>query len=352
MGRDVPDLATVPLSVLELSPVLSDQTPHEALEATVDVARLAEDLGATRFWLAEHHGMPGIASSSPAVLLAHVAARTSTLRVGSGGVMLPNHAPLVVAEQFATLASLHPGRVDLGIGRAPGTDGATARALRRTASLGAEDFPEQLGELLGFLHGTFPEDHPYARLVLVPELASVEDAPQVWLLGSSGYSAQVAGLLGLRFAFAHHFAGQGTEEALALYRGTFRPSRHLDAPYAMVTATVVSAPTDEEARHVARTGQLAILRLRTGRPSRMPTPEEAAAHGWTELDLAIAEQASLGHVVGDPAAVRAGLDELVQRTAPDELMVTTLSGRPADRLRSLRTVAEVTGRLPAPAPVA
>ncbi len=340
----MPDLPRVPLSVLELSPVLTDQTPGEALAATVEVARLAESLGARRFWVAEHHGMPGVASSSPAVLLAHVAARTSSLRVGSGGVMLPNHAPLVVAEQFATLAALHPGRVDLGIGRAPGTDGATARALRRSGPLGADDFPEQLGELLGFLHGTFPADHPYARLVLVPELAAAQDAPQVWLLGSSGYSAQVAGMLGLRFAFAHHFSGHGTEEALDLYRGAFRPSQHLAAPYAMVTATVVAAPTDEQARRIALTGRLAMLRLRSGRPSRMPTPEEAAAHDWTDLDLALAEQASHGHLVGTPEAVGAGLEDLLARTRADELMVTTLSGRPADRLRTLRSVGELAGR--------
>ena len=232
----------VPLSVLDLAPIGTGSTATAALATSTKLVQLVEDLGFRRYWVAEHHGMPGIASSSPAVLIAHLAAVTERIRVGSGGVMLPNHQPLVIAEQFGTLDALHPGRIDLGIGRAPGTDQRTARALRRgTAALGADDFPEQLGELMAYFRG----DGPVAA---VP--AQGQD-PAVWLLGSSGYSAQLAGLMGLPFAFAHHFSSENTLPALELYRKMFRPSEVLAEPYALIAASVLCAPDDAEARRLA-----------------------------------------------------------------------------------------------------
>ena len=230
---------SVPLSVLDLAPVPDGGNAGDALRATIDLARHAERLGFRRFWVAEHHNMPGIASSAPPVLIGHIADATTTLRVGSGGVMLPNHASLVVAEQFGMLEALHPGRIDLGIGRAPGTDQVTAAALRRSPeALSADDFPDQLMDLLGYFTGRWPEGHPFAQITAVPGRGH---QPAMWLLGSSGYSAQVAGLLGLPFAFAHHFSPANTLPALALYRQHFRPSEALDRPYAMVATAVVCA---------------------------------------------------------------------------------------------------------------
>ena len=261
----------VPLSVLDVAPVAAGRGAGEALAHTTALARRTEELGYRRFWVAEHHNMAAIASSAPAVLIAHLAAATSTIRVGSGGVMLPNHAPLVVAEQFGTLAALHPGRIDLGIGRAPGTDQATALALRRTMEgLSAEQFPQELLELINFFTGERPRP-----ITATPGLG---ESPQVWLLGSSGFSAQLAGLLGLPFAFAHHFSAANTLPALALYREHFRPSRWLDRPYAMVAVSTIAAETDERARWLAGPGGLSFLRLRQGRPEPLATPEEAAAY--------------------------------------------------------------------------
>src|SRR5579871_3789426 len=232
-------LAGVPLGVLDLAPVPEGLTAGDALRATIDLAKKTEELGFTRFWVAEHHGMPGVASSSPPVLIGHIASATSSIRVGSGGVMLPNHSSLVVAEQFGMLEALHPGRIDLGIGRAPGTDQVTAAALRRSPEgLSEDDFPDQLMDLLGYFTGRWPQGHPFAQITAVPGRGY---QPAMWLLGSSGYSAQVAGLLGLPFAFAHHFSPANTLPALSLYREHFRPSELLDQPYAMVAAAVVCA---------------------------------------------------------------------------------------------------------------
>jgi luciferase family oxidoreductase group 1 len=308
----------------------STSSASAALAASTALARRAEELGFRRYWVAEHHGMPGIASSAPAVLVAHLAAATSTIRVGSGGVMLPNHQPLVVAEQFGMLDALHPGRIDLGIGRAPGTDPRTARALRRgTDPLGADDFPAQLGELTAYFRGDGP-------VLAVPARGQ---RPALWLLGSSGYSAQVAGLLGLPFAFAHHFSGENTLPALALYREAFRPSAVLDAPYAMIAASVLAADTDAGARRLAMPGALQFLRLRQGRPGLVPTVEEALAHPYTEQERAFVEDRLAGQVIGSPATVRDGVRELVRRTGVDELMVVTSTHDPADRLRSLELLA-------------
>jgi luciferase family oxidoreductase group 1 len=335
----------VPLSVLDLAVVGEGSSPAQALRGSVDLIREAEALGYRRYWVAEHHNMPGIASSSPPVLLAHLAAASSTIRVGSGGVMLPNHSPLVVAEQFGMLEALHPGRVDLGIGRAPGTDPVTARALRRSAApLGADDFPQQLGELLAFFDGSFPEDHPYRAITAVPGLGY---RPKLWLLGSSDYSAQAAGWLGLPFSFAHHFASANTLPAMAAYRETFRPSAELDRPYVMLGVAVVCAETDERARWLAGPGALAFLRLRSGRPGRYPTPEEAAEYTFTPQERRVLDGWRSAHVIGDPDTVRDRLAELVERTGADELMITTMTHGPADRLRSYRLVAEAVGQTPA-----
>ena len=325
------------LSVLDLAPVTSGSTTGDALRHSLDLARHADRLGYTRYWVAEHHNMPGIASSSPAVLIGHIADVTGRLRVGSGGVMLPNHAPLVVAEQFGMLEALHPGRIDLGIGRAPGTDPLTAQALRGAGRLGADDFPEQLGELLGYFDGAFPEDHPYARITAVPARGY---RPAIWLLGSSTYSAEAAGLLGMPFSFAYHFAPAQLDQALAVYRAVFRPSPALAEPYVMLGVSVVVAETDSRARWLSGPGALAMVRLRSGRPDVYPTPEEAAEHRFTPAEKNLVDQWRATHVVGDPASVHARLDELLARTAADELIVTTMVHGHDDRVESYRLLAE------------
>ena len=346
-GQVVDDLApaltfgprAVPLSVLDLAPVPDGGSAGEALRATTDLARRAERLGFRRFWVAEHHNMPGIASSAPPVLIGHIADATQVIRVGSGGVMLPNHVSLVVAEQFGMLEALHPGRIDLGIGRAPGTDQATAAALRRSPeALPADDFPEQLMDLVGFFTGQWPDGHPFAQITAVPGLGH---QPAMWLLGSSGYSAQVAGLLGLPFAFAHHFSAASTLPALALYRQHFRPSEILERPYAMVAAAVVCAETDERARFLAGSGALSFLRLRAGRPGPLPSPEEAAAYPYNELERAFVEDRQASNIIGSPETVSRKITDLVEATAADELMITTMVYDPAGRLRSFQLVAEI-----------
>jgi luciferase family oxidoreductase group 1 len=329
----------VRMSVLDLVPVSRGVTPGEALHRSAALAHRAEELGYHRYWVAEHHSMPGIASSSPAVLLAHLATVTERMRLGSGGVMLPNHSPLVVAEQFGMLESLHPGRIDLGLGRAPGTDQLTARALRRTAQLtDGEDFPQQLAELIAFLEGSFPDDHPYAKVLAVPHAPTM---PAVWLLGSSGYSAQLAGMLGLPFSFAHHFSAGNTEPALELYRRSFRPSDTLEEPYAMLGVSVVCADTDDHARWLAGPQALAMLRLRTGRPGPSPTPEEAAEYQYTPAEKEFVRSLTASNIVGSPATVRAALVELAERTGVQELMITTNVGDPVERLHSYELVARV-----------
>ena len=336
-------IAGVPLGVLDLAPVPEGSTAGDALRATIALAKRAEELGFTRFWVAEHHGMPGVASSSPPVLIGHIADATRTIRVGSGGVMLPNHSSLVVAEQFGMLEALHPGRIDLGIGRAPGTDQATAQALRPRAAegRGPDDFPRQLTDLIGFFTGSWPENHPYRQVHAVP---GEGDGPDLWLLGSSGYSAQVAGALGVPFAFAHHFMPQNTLPALDLYRRSFRPSAELSEPYSMIATGVVCADTDERARFLAGASALSFLRLRAGRPGRVPTPEEAAAHPYSDLERAFIEDRQATQHIGAPDTVLASLADLVKRTEVNELMLTTQTHDPADRLRSFELVAAAARR--------
>ena len=331
---------TVPtLSVLDLAIVGEGSTPSDTLAASVRMARTAERLGYHRYWVAEHHNMPGIASSSPPVLIAHLAAATETLRLGSGGVMLPNHSPLVVAEQFGMLEALHPGRIDLGLGRAPGTDGVTAAALRRTSHPGnPDDFVHLLGELLGYFNASFPEDHPFHAIHATPARGY---QPPIWLLGSSDYSARLAGQLGLPFSFAHHFAGDNTDAAAAIYRRSFTPSDVLDEPYLMLGVNVLAAPSEEEARYLSGPSKLAMARLRNGRPGLYPTPEETEAHDWSPQERAVAQSWGRNHVIGTPGLVRRSLIELAERTGADELMLSTATHAPADRIRSLELTAEV-----------
>lgn len=338
--------APVPLSVLDLVTVGAGSTAHDSLRTSVAIARLAESRGYHRHWVAEHHSMPGVASSSPAVILAHLAAHTSRIRLGSGGVMLPNHAPLAVAEQFGTLEALAPGRIDLGLGRAPGTDGRTAAALRGPGRVeeGADEFPRRLMELTRFLDDDFPDGHPYARVHAVPgPVQGPAGRPPLWLLGSSGFSAQLAGELGLPFAYAHHFSAAGTLPALDLYRSSFRPSAVLDAPYAVIGVSALAADTDAEARAQVATGALSMLRLRTGRPGLVPTPEEAAAYPYTALEREFVDGWLVNIVHGTPDAVADGLDALAKRTGADELMLTANAHSGAARLRSYGLVADAYG---------
>ncbi|MFG3494333.1 LLM class flavin-dependent oxidoreductase [Streptomyces sp. NPDC047928] len=351
--------APVPLSVLDLVTVGRGRTATQALATSVALARLAEDRGYHRHWVAEHHSMPGVASSSPAVILAHLAAHTRRIRLGSGGVMLPNHAPLVVAEQFGTLEALAPGRVDLGLGRAPGTDGATAAALRRVDGTGegapgsspqersrerGEDFPRQLAELVGFLDDDFPDGHPYAGIHAVPgPVQGPSGRPPVWLLGSSGFSARLAGTLGLPFAFAHHFSARNTLPALDLYRESFRPSAVLDAPYSLIGVAALASDDEAEARRQVLTGALSMVRLRTGRPGLIPTPDEAAAYPFSPVERDFVDGWLSTIVHGTPDAVRAGLDELQKRTGADELMITANVHGAEARLRSYELIADAYG---------
>ncbi|MFD3947213.1 LLM class flavin-dependent oxidoreductase [Streptomyces sp. NPDC058579] len=336
----------VPLSVLDLVTVGSGRTASQALATSVEISKLAERRGYHRHWVAEHHSMPGVASSSPAVILAHLAAHTRRIRLGSGGVMLPNHAPLVIAEQFGTLEAFAPGRVDLGLGRAPGTDGSTAAALRRTRTLneGADDFPQQLAELTRFLDDDFPDGHPYSRIHAVPgPVQGPKGRPPIWLLGSSGFSARLAGTLGLPFAFAHHFSAQNTIPALDLYRDSFRPSAVLDAPYALIGVAALANEDAKEARRQVLTGALSMLRLRTGRPGLIPTPEEAEAYPFSPTEQEFVDSWLANIVHGTPDEVRTGLDDLRKRTGADELMITANAHGGDVRLRSYELIADAYG---------
>ncbi|MEV1020749.1 LLM class flavin-dependent oxidoreductase [Streptomyces sp. NPDC050264] len=346
--------APTPLSVLDLVTVGAGNTATQALRTSVDIARLAERRGFHRYWVAEHHSMPGVASSSPAVILAHLAAHTDRVRLGSGGVMLPNHAPLVIAEQFGTLEAMAPGRIDLGLGRAPGTDGATAAALRRTDRLneGADDFPQQLAELTRFLDDDFPDGHRYSRIHAVPgpvqatSPGGVQDPhrPPVWLLGSSGFSARLAGVLGLPFAFAHHFSAQNTIPALDLYRESFQPSEVLDEPYALIGVSALATDDDgTEARRQVLAAALNMVRLRTGRPGLVPTPEEAEAHHFNEMEQDFIDSWNSNVVHGAVDEVRSGLDDLQKRTGADELMLTANAHSGEVRLRSYELIADAYG---------
>ena len=331
----------VPLSVLDLCPVPTGESAGEALRRSVDLARHVERWGFTRYWVAEHHNIAGIASSAPAVLVGQIASATSAIRVGSGGVMLPNHAPLTVAEQFGTLEAMHPGRIDLGIGRAPGTDRVTARALRRNSEgLPPVNFTRQVEELRGYFAGDPDGDASARQIRAIP---AEGNAPDLWLLGSTGYSAEVAGLLGLPFAFAYHFSAANAKPALALYRRTFRPSARLAEPYCLISVAVVCAPDAAAAYWLHGSSRLSMLRLRAGRPSTLPSPEEAAERRYSDAEQTVIAEATGSHIVGDPAAVIESLRGLVMSTGADELMVTTSTFAHADRLASYELLARTAG---------
>jgi luciferase family oxidoreductase group 1 len=333
-------VSDVALSVLDLAPVVAGSNPTEALLGSVDLAQHVEALGYRRVWVAEHHNMPGIASSAPAVLIGRLAAATDRIRVGSGGVMLPNHAPLAIAEQFGMLEALYPGRIDLGLGRAPGTDQLTAAALRRSTDpfRNEDDFPEQLADLRGFLRGDLPRDNPFHRIHAVPN--NGYEVP-IWLLGSSGFSAQLAGELGLPFSFAHHFSARNTEPAVELYRSSFKPSEVLERPYVMLGVAVVAAADDERAEYLNGPSNLQFLRLRQGRPGLLPTPEEAASALRDPGAREFVATRAASQIVGGPDTVRHGIEKLLARTNADELMITTSVYDHADRRRSYELVAEL-----------
>ncbi|MFL1874451.1 LLM class flavin-dependent oxidoreductase [Hansschlegelia beijingensis] len=327
----------IPFSVLDLAPIAEGSTAADAFRNSVAYAQAAESLCYERFWLAEHHNMTGIASAATAVVIGHVAGATRSIRVGSGGVMLPNHAPLVIAEQFGTLASLYPGRIDLGLGRAPGTDMATARALRRGLDR-SDEFPQDVVELMGY----FAPAEPGQRIRAVPGAGL--DVP-VWLLGSSLFSAQLAAMLGLPFAFASHFAPTDLVDAFAVYRERFRPSPRLAAPYAMAAVNVLVADSDEEARRLFTSQQQTFINLRRGRPGLLPPPIE-------DIDLYCtpAEKAGMQHMlaysfVGSSETVERGLAGFLDQLKPDELMITGHVFDSAARVRSLALTAEIRDRL-------
>ena len=324
----------IPLSILDLAPVTVGSTPAQTFANTLDLARHAERLGYRRFWLAEHHNMPGIASAATAVLIGHVAGGTSSIRVGAGGIMLPNHAPLQVAEQFGTLGALYPGRIDLGLGRAPGTDQAATRALRRYYQ-GAEEFPADVVELLRYF-----EPAQEGQAVQAVPGAGIE--VETWILGSSLFGAQLAAALGLPYAFASHFAPAALDDAVAVYRRTFKPSARLDKPHVMLALNVVAADTDAEARRLFTTQQQAFVNLRRGRPGLVPPPlasAEAMDAYCTPAERAGVDAALACAVVGSPDTVRTGLRAFVERYQPDELLLTANIFDHAARLKSFELAA-------------
>ncbi|MFT4171454.1 MAG: LLM class flavin-dependent oxidoreductase [Rhodocyclaceae bacterium] len=322
----------IPFSVLDLSPICAGSTARDALANTLDLARHAERLGYERYWLAEHHNMPGIASAATAVVIGHVAAGTSRIRVGAGGIMLPNHAPLVIAEQFGTLESLFPGRIDLGLGRAPGTDQRTARALRRNLSDSADTFPQDVVELLDYFSGEGSEG--------VHAVPGQGLAVPLWLLGSSLFSAQLAAALGLPFAFASHFAPDYLDTALQMYRARFKPSRWLREPYAMAGLNVFAADSDDQARRLFTSIQQQFVALRRGTPGALPEPSHEVVDAFTPLERAGADHALSLAVVGGPDRVREGIANFIARTGVDELMVTAQIFDHTARVRSFEIVAE------------
>ena len=330
--------STVPLSVLDLSPIPSGKPASSALHETVALAKAAESFGYHRYWLAEHHNIGSVASSAPMVMIATVAAHTSTIRVGSGGIMLPNHAPLAVAESFRVLEGLHPGRIDLGLGRAPGTDQLTAFALRRglRAQGESDEFPQQLSELLAYVDG-FPDEHPFKPLRAIPDDVPL---PPLWILGSSLYGGQAAAAFGTGFAFAGHFGSADPAEAVAGYRERFEPSERLAEPRVILGVAAIAAETEERAEALAKANDLSMVRLMQNRPGPVPTPEEAAAHPWTEQELALAAQRRRFMSVGTPEQVRDDLERRRTYAGADELVITTQVHGLAERVLSYELVAK------------
>jgi luciferase family oxidoreductase group 1 len=329
-----------PLSVLDLSPVDAGSSSGQALQNTIKLAQLADRLGYTRYWLAEHHNTSMLASSTPEIMIGHVAQATKRIRVGSGGVMLPNHSPLKVAETFRVLEALHPGRIDLGIGRAPGTDPRTALALRRSReALGADDFPEQLAELLAFSgEGEgFPGSNPFRSVQAIPTDVHL---PPIWLLGSSDYSAQAAATLGVGFAFAHHINPNFAVPAIEIYRAIFEPSEWLKESRVILTTSVVCADTNERAEELTSSMALAWVRMRSGRSAPLPSPEEAKAYHYTAAEQAIAREYRSRQTVGRPEVVREKLLNLMKETGADELMISSIVYGYENRARTYELLAE------------
>ena len=329
----------IPFSVLDLAPITEGSDASQSFRNSLDLAQHAERWGYRRFWLAEHHGMPGIASAATAVLIGHVAGGTRTIRVGAGGIMLPNHSPLVIAEQFGTLESLYPGRIDLGLGRAPGADQATARALRRNLMSDADEFPRDVVELMDLLL-----DEPRQRIRAVPGTGT---KVPVWILGSSLFGAQLAAMLGLPYAFASHFAPQQMMEAIAVYRQTFKPSPHLERPYVMLGFNVFAADGDEQARVLATSAQQAIVNLRSGRPGRLPPPRPGYREQAGPAERAIMDSVQACSAIGSPDTVRGALQAFVERTGADELMIACQMFDHGARLRSYEIAAQVRDSLAA-----
>ena len=333
----------IPFSVLDLSPINQGSDAAQAFRNSLDLAQHAERWNYKRFWLAEHHNMPGIASAATAVVIGYIAGGTKTIRVGSGGIMLPNHAPLVIAEQFGTLESLYQGRIDLGLGRAPGTDQRTALALRRDLEAIAENFPRDVMELQAFLGPLQPNQ-------MVRAVPGAGLRVPIWLLGSSTFSAQLAAMLGLPFAFASHFAPAALLQALNLYRTRFRPSEQLREPYAMVGVNIFAAATDAEARRLMTSLQQQFISLRRGAPGPLPPPVDSMDDYWSPVERAGVEQALAYSVIGAPDAVERGLQALIAETHADELMLTAQIYDHAARLRSFEIAAEVRDRIAARQP--
>jgi luciferase family oxidoreductase group 1 len=306
------------LSVLDLVPVGTGATASDALRASEALAQQAERLGYLRYWFAEHHGMPGIASSSPEILIEHIASATTRIRVGSGGIMLPNHAPLRIAEAFHTLETLHPNRIDLGVGRAPGTDPVTSRAMR---PFDAEQFPEQLQELIGLSRGTLPPDHPFHPVRVIPGDVSL---PPIWILGSSGASAAFAGSLGLGYAFARHFSPAPPGPAVEAYLEAFRPSERFPRPHVILGISVVCADTDDEASRLAGSLDLVWVRYQRGEFGTLPSPEEAAAYPWTAYERTVAQSGRARHFIGSAVKVASEIRSIACTTRATEVIVTTM----------------------------
>ncbi|MCW4152559.1 LLM class flavin-dependent oxidoreductase [Halomonas sp. 18H] len=328
----MPRLATTPLSVLDLAPIRHGGSAADSFAESVELARLTEQLGFTRYWLAEHHSIDGIASAATSVLIGHLAAHTSRLRIGSGGIMLPNHPPLVIAEQFGTLETLYPGRIDLGLGRAPGSDGATMAAMRRDPRAGVDDFPQRLEEL----HGYLGEERPDQRVRAIPGQGT--HVP-IWLLGSSDYSARLAAREGLPFAFAAQFTPAQLHHALKMYRDHFQPSAVLDAPHAMVGLPVVAADSDERAEFLASTARQKFLGLIRGQRTRALPPVERI--DWSSLERAQVDQFFGAAVIGGPQRVHDGLEYFLESTGADELMIHTDVFAQQDRLRSYEILSDL-----------
>ncbi len=328
----------IPLSVLDLYPVTRGSTPTQAIHDSIAFARRVDELGYARIWIAEHHNMPSIAASAPEVLIGHVAHVTRRIRVGAGGIMLPNHTPLRVLEIFRTLEALHPGRIDLGIGRAPGTDPVTSSALRRTPR--GVEVNDQLAELVAFMSGAFPPGHPFQEIEAMPNDVQT---PPIWMLGSTKAGASIAAALGVGFAFAGHFSMSEAEAAVLTYRTQFEPSKTMAQPRLIMAVNVICAETDAEADALAATHRVAVARLATGEKGPFPSIEEARAHVFTPPQLALVERFTSGAIVGGPERVRAGLERLVGKLGVDEIMISTIVPSHAARISSYERVARLWG---------